>query len=90
MNINFTLEEIQNVAKQILETPLLKKVITFHAEMGAGKTTFIKEVAKEVFKYSTAFLKKNLNKNMKVEGLVILIYIYKTGVSIAHFSALCI
>ncbi|UOX33267.1 tRNA (adenosine(37)-N6)-threonylcarbamoyltransferase complex ATPase subunit type 1 TsaE [Flavobacterium sediminilitoris] len=48
MNINFTLEEIQNVAKQILETPLLKKVITFHAEMGVGKTTLIKALVNEL------------------------------------------
>ncbi len=42
MNINFTLEEINSVAKQILNTPSLKKVITFHASMGSGKTTLIK------------------------------------------------
>jgi tRNA threonylcarbamoyladenosine biosynthesis protein TsaE len=48
MNINFTLEEIQQVAKQILATPLLKKVITFHATMGVGKTTLIKALVKEI------------------------------------------
>jgi tRNA threonylcarbamoyladenosine biosynthesis protein TsaE len=36
------------VAKKILATPSLKKVITFHAQMGAGKTTFIKELVKEL------------------------------------------
>ena len=41
MTIIFSLDEITNVAKQILATPSLKKVITFHAQMGAGKTTFI-------------------------------------------------
>lgn len=48
MTINFTLEEIQATAKQILATPSLKKVITFHAEMGVGKTTLIKELVKQL------------------------------------------
>ena len=42
MTIIFSLDEITNVAKQILATPSLKKVITFHAQMGAGKTTLIR------------------------------------------------
>lgn len=48
MQITFTLQEIQTVAKQILSTPSLKKVITFHAEMGVGKTTLIKELVKQL------------------------------------------
>ena len=48
MTIIFSLDEITNVAKQILATPSLKKVITFHAQMGAGKTTLIKELVKEL------------------------------------------
>lgn len=48
MTIIFSLNEITNVAKQILATPSLKKVITFHAQMGAGKTTLIKELVKEL------------------------------------------
>ena len=48
MTIQFSLEEINTVAKKILATPSLKKVITFHAQMGAGKTTFIKELVKEL------------------------------------------
>lgn len=48
MIINFTLEETQATAKQILATPSLKKVITFHAEMGVGKTTLIKEIVKQL------------------------------------------
>lgn len=48
MTIKFSLEEINTVAKKILATPSLKKVITFHAQMGAGKTTFIKELVKEL------------------------------------------
>jgi tRNA threonylcarbamoyladenosine biosynthesis protein TsaE len=48
MTATFTLEEINKVAKDILATPNLKKVITFHATMGAGKTTLIKELVKEL------------------------------------------
>ena len=48
MTIIFSLDEITNVAKQILATPSLKKVITFHAQIGAGKTTLIKELLKEL------------------------------------------
>jgi tRNA threonylcarbamoyladenosine biosynthesis protein TsaE len=48
MTIRFNLEEINTVAKQILAVPSLKKVITFHAAMGAGKTTLIKEIVKEL------------------------------------------
>ena len=47
MTATFTLEEINKVAKDILATPCLKKVITFHATMGVGKTTLIKELVKE-------------------------------------------
>lgn len=48
MTIRFNLEDINTVAKQILAVPSLKKVITFHAAMGAGKTTLIKEIVKEL------------------------------------------
>lgn len=44
----FSLEEIDEVAKEILAIPKLKKVITFHAEMGAGKTTLIKALVKHL------------------------------------------
>lgn len=48
MTATFTLEDINKVAKDILATPSLKKVITFHATMGVGKTTLIKEIVKEL------------------------------------------
>lgn len=48
MQITFSLDELQDVVQQILATPSLKKVITFHAEMGAGKTTLIKELVKQL------------------------------------------
>jgi len=44
----YSLNEIEQVAKELLSIPQLKKVITFNAEMGAGKTTFIKALVKEL------------------------------------------
>ena len=41
MVVNFKLSEIENAAKQLLAFISDKKVIAFHGEMGAGKTTFI-------------------------------------------------
>jgi tRNA threonylcarbamoyladenosine biosynthesis protein TsaE len=47
MEITFSLDEIENTARTIAaENP--NKVILFHGEMGAGKTTFIKQLAKEL------------------------------------------
>ena len=48
MEITFSLDEIQDVAKKILATTNLKKVITFDASMGVGKTTLIKALVKEL------------------------------------------
>ena len=48
MTVIYSLEEINAIAKQILATSSLKKIITFHAQMGAGKTTLIKELVKEL------------------------------------------
>jgi tRNA threonylcarbamoyladenosine biosynthesis protein TsaE len=47
MNISFSLEEIDEVSRQILEQHP-KKVILFHGEMGVGKTTLIKALAKSL------------------------------------------
>jgi len=47
MEINFSLDEINDVAKKILEQNP-NKVILFHGEMGVGKTTFIKALVKEL------------------------------------------
>lgn len=47
LQITFSLDEIKDVARKILARPL-KKVITFHAEMGVGKTTLIKALAEQL------------------------------------------
>lgn len=47
MEFIFSLDEIKNIAQSVIaENP--NKVILFHGEMGAGKTTFIKQLAKEL------------------------------------------
>lgn len=47
MNIVFSLDQIQEVAKQILaQNP--KKIILFNGEMGVGKTTLIKQLCKSL------------------------------------------
>ena len=44
MDVNFSLAEIENAAQQLLSVIAEKKVIAFHGEMGAGKTTFIHKI----------------------------------------------
>ena len=47
MTITFSLDEIYQAAQKVLEhNP--KKVILFYGEMGTGKTTFIKALAKNL------------------------------------------
>lgn len=45
MTLTFSLDQIEEVARQIIsQNP--KKIILFHGEMGVGKTTLIKAMAK--------------------------------------------
>jgi tRNA threonylcarbamoyladenosine biosynthesis protein TsaE len=44
MDVHFTLENIEVVAKQFLDFIADKKVIALHGQMGAGKTTFVHAV----------------------------------------------
>jgi tRNA threonylcarbamoyladenosine biosynthesis protein TsaE len=47
MKITFSLDEIEDTARKIVANNP-NKVILFHGDMGAGKTTFIKQLAKEL------------------------------------------
>ena len=47
MEILFSIEEIQEIAQKILSVKPYK-VILFHGEMGAGKTTLIKALSKQL------------------------------------------
>ena len=47
MKIEFNLDEIEAVAQKVIEANP-EKVILFNGEMGAGKTTFIKALCKEL------------------------------------------
>lgn len=47
MEIKYSLEEISQIAKQIIEQ-CNSKIVLFYAEMGMGKTTLIKELVKQL------------------------------------------
>lgn len=47
MNIVFSLDQIKEVAQQILDSKP-KKIILFNGEMGVGKTTLIKQLCKSL------------------------------------------
>ena len=47
MNKNYAITELNQVAKEILSTAKNKSLL-FYGEMGAGKTTLIKELCKEL------------------------------------------
>jgi tRNA threonylcarbamoyladenosine biosynthesis protein TsaE len=47
MKKNYTLEQLPEIAKEVISQSK-HKVILFYGEMGAGKTTLIKQIAKEL------------------------------------------
>lgn len=47
MNKNYELEQLPEIAKEILES-VHKKILLFYGEMGTGKTTLIKELVKQL------------------------------------------
>ena len=47
MIINYSLQEISTIAKQVIEQAS-NKVLLFYGEMGVGKTTLIKEIVKQL------------------------------------------
>lgn len=44
----FSLADLPSIAKQILQLYPQQKIFVFYAEMGAGKTTLIKSICKEL------------------------------------------
>jgi tRNA threonylcarbamoyladenosine biosynthesis protein TsaE len=48
MNYSYNLNQINEAAKQIINSSNSHKIWTFDGEMGAGKTTLIKAVCKEL------------------------------------------
>lgn len=48
MKITFQLREISEVAKQVIASANKSKILCFYGEMGAGKTTLIKTMVKEL------------------------------------------
>lgn len=47
MNKNYSLNEIPNIAKEII-TSVKHQSLLFYGEMGSGKTTLIKEIVKQL------------------------------------------
>lgn len=41
---NVTLNDLENVAKELIDFAFNKRVFALHGEMGAGKTTFVKSL----------------------------------------------
>lgn len=48
MNDSFSLEEISAAARDVIRAAAGRKVIAFYGEMGAGKTTLIREICRQL------------------------------------------
>ncbi len=48
MELTYQLHEIADAAAKFLQAGITNKVIAFHGEMGAGKTTFIHEICAQM------------------------------------------
>ncbi|MDQ6761633.1 MAG: tRNA (adenosine(37)-N6)-threonylcarbamoyltransferase complex ATPase subunit type 1 TsaE [Bacteroidota bacterium] len=48
MEIFYTLSEIEDAAKKVLSYCAANKIYTFNGELGAGKTTFIKAICRQL------------------------------------------
>jgi tRNA threonylcarbamoyladenosine biosynthesis protein TsaE len=48
MDVNFSLDNINEAAKTFLQAIGAKKVIALHGQMGAGKTTFVHAICDEL------------------------------------------
>ncbi|WP_117880682.1 tRNA (adenosine(37)-N6)-threonylcarbamoyltransferase complex ATPase subunit type 1 TsaE [Aureibaculum luteum] len=47
MNKNYTIDQLQEVASEIIDSAS-SKILLFYGEMGVGKTTLIKEIVKQL------------------------------------------
>lgn len=47
MNVDYNLEQVSSIAKQVIKKASSKKLL-FYGEMGAGKTTLIKEICRQL------------------------------------------
>jgi tRNA threonylcarbamoyladenosine biosynthesis protein TsaE len=48
MELNFALEEIDDIAKQFIPLLSKSKIVVFNGEMGSGKTTFIHAICRQM------------------------------------------